>query len=172
MFIATADLKDPRIPRMPGRSRAAVRGQAGRSGLAHAILIGALLASTIAASYGGETSTVGPKQLTREQAKSVLLVYLKSRGYKTESRRLDIQNGRDKADAPSFYMFEAYYDTATRLATIGFYAVNRTSAALWERVGCEEVKAKAIRATQAKLRGTLDLPLADREKNTSEKPCY
>jgi hypothetical protein len=67
-------------------------------------------------------------------------------------------------------MFHAYYDTAARLNSIGTYAVNRKTAALWERIGCEQLKSEPLERLQGKLRREMGLSEPD-NGSARAKPC-
>jgi hypothetical protein len=107
--------------------------------------------------------------LSREQAKPVVQAYLKSQQYNVQSSKFDLESEPDDADSPEFYMFHAYFDTDTRLNSIGTYAVSRKTATLWERVACEELKSKAVEQLQERLRKELGLLVGDRSRT---KPCF
>jgi hypothetical protein len=132
--------------------------------------IALLIALVTATSSAGEASG-GKKQLSQDQAGTVVLTFLKSQGYKTESPKFDLESDPDDPDFPEFYMFHAYYDTATRLNSIGAYAVNRKTTALWERVGCEQLKSKALEQLQHKLRREMGLSEAH-GVGSRAKPCF
>jgi hypothetical protein len=129
-----------------------------------------LIALATATSPPGETSG-GKKQLSRDQARTVVLTFLKSQGYKTESPKFDLESDPGDPDLPEFYMFHAYYDTPTRLNSIGTYAVSRKTAALWERVACEQLKSKALAQLQRKLRREIGLS-GSHGGGPSAKPCF
>jgi hypothetical protein len=115
-------------------------------------------------------SSTGAKDLSRAQARTVVLTFLKSQGYKTESPRFDLESDPDDPDPPEFYMFHAYYNTTTRLNSIGTYAANRKTASLWERVACEQLKSKALQQVQNRLRKEIGLPESE-GGGSSAKPC-
>jgi hypothetical protein len=110
------------------------------------------------------------KELSQDQARSVVATFLKSQGYKIESSKFDLERDPDDPDFPEFYMFHAYYDTATRLNSIGTYAVSRKTAALWERVGCEQLRSKPLEQMQNRLRKELGLSESG-GGGASTKPC-
>lgn len=114
----------------------------------------------------------GPaKEITREQARQLVLMALKAQGTPTKSPKFDLENGRDELDFPEFYNFEAYFDTKTHLATIGFYAVGRKTADIWESVGCHRLDSPAIRRLQRSLRKKIGLTEQEYQKLTSVAPC-
>ena len=102
-------------------------------------MIAVLITLATVTCSAGEASAE-KKKLSQHQARTVVATFLKSQGYKIESSKFDLESDPDDADFPEFYMFHAYYDTATRLNSIGTYAVSRKTAALWERVGCEQLQ--------------------------------
>jgi hypothetical protein len=99
-----------------------------------------------------------------------VLTFLTSQGYKTKTPKLDVEVDPADPGFPDFYMFYVHYDTATRLNSVGTYAVNRKTAALWERVGCEELKSKDLEQLQNSLRGEMGLSGAD-GRDSETKPC-
>ena len=113
----------------------------------------------------------GKKELSRDHAREVVLVFLKSQGYKIWSPHFDLEDDVDTQDLPEFYMFHAYYNTASRLDSIGSYAVNNRTADLWERVGCEEVKSKTLKQFQSNIRKRFGLSKID-AKSSSTQPCF
>ncbi len=151
-------------------------GVGGRSEVFHTcvLILGSVIALLIALATGlpspGEPSS-GNRELSREQARIVVLTFLKSQGYKTKSPKFDLETDPDEPDLPQFYMFHAYYDTATRLTSIGTYAVNRETTALWERLGCEQLMSKALGQLQDKLRREAGLSESE-GMGTSAKPCF
>ena len=67
-------------------------------------------------------------------------------------------------------MFHAYYDTATRLDSIGTYAVDRRTSALWDRMTCKQLESGALKPLQHML---TELTGASESKieNANTKPC-
>jgi hypothetical protein len=110
------------------------------------------------------------KELSQDQARSVVATFLKSQGYKIESSRFDLERDPDDPDFAEFYMFHAYYDTATRLNSVGTYAVSRKTAALWERVGCEQLRSRSLEQLQNRLRKEMGLPESS-GGTANTKPC-
>lgn len=119
--------------------------------------------------FAGEASA-GKNELSKDQARTVVATFLKSQGYKIESSKFDLENDPDDPDFPDFYMFHAYYDTATRLRSIGTYAVSRKTAALWERVGCKQLRSKLLEQLQNRLRKEVGLSESS-GGGTGPKPC-
>jgi hypothetical protein len=109
------------------------------------------------------------KQISHAQARTIVLTYLKSQGYKTQSSKFGLENESDSREYPDFYMFHAYYNTATRLNSIGAYAVNRKNADLWERLLCQLLESKPLWELQNKLCREMGLSKLD---GKSANPCF
>ena len=62
-----------------------------------------------------------PKQLSREQARQLVLKALEAQRYPIESPKFTLLDNEaiEKEYFPDFYFFESYYDTETRLAATG-----------------------------------------------------
>ena len=110
-------------------------------------------------------------QLSREQARALVQVYLKSQGVRTEAPDFDLENEPDEQELPAFILFHAYYNTATRLTNIGAYAVDRRSGALWEPVACELLHSDALAQLQEQYRDHIGLT-APRVEGAGASPCY
>jgi hypothetical protein len=130
----------------------------------------ALLITLAAVTYSVGEASAEKKELSHDQARTVVATFLKSQGYKIESSKFNLENDLDDPNFPDFYMFHAYYDTATRLNSIGTYAVSRKTAALWERVGCEQLKSKVLEQLQNRLRKEVGLSESS-GRGASAKPC-
>jgi hypothetical protein len=133
-------------------------------------LVIALLITLATVTCSAGEASAEKKDLSLDQARTVVATFLKSRGYKIESSKFDLESDPADPDFPEFYMFHAYYDTATRLNSIGTYAVSRKTAALWERVACEQLRSRALEQLQNRLRkemGWSDSSGGD----ASTKPC-
>jgi hypothetical protein len=131
------------------------------------VTIGSVIALSIGLAIAGEPST-GKTELSRAQATAIVLTFLKSQGYDIHSPLFDLQITPTDPDFPDFYMFHAFYDTTTRLASVGTYAVNRKTAVLWERIGCEQLKSKALEELQNRLRKEMGLSGGE---GSSSEPC-
>jgi hypothetical protein len=59
------------------------------------------------------------------------------------------------ASPPEYYMFHAYYNTPTRLNSVGAYAVNKRTADLWERLSCQRLNSPQLTQLQKDLRKSL-----------------
>lgn len=130
----------------------------------------ALLITLATITFSAGEASAAKKELSQDQARTVVATFLKSQGYKIESPKFDLESDPDDPDFPDFYMFHAYYDTATRLNSIGTYAVSRKTAAVWERVGCEQLRSKALEQLQNKLRKEVGLSESS-GGGASTKPC-
>lgn len=111
------------------------------------------------------------KEISREQAKSVVLTYLKSQGLKTEIAEFSLDDNPDEKDLPDYYLFDAYYNSSTRLTSVGAYAVDRKSAGLWQRVSCEQLNSPLLTKLQDKYHQEMGL-VTPSESQASSSPCY
>jgi hypothetical protein len=134
-------------------------------GFAVALLMGLAVSAASAGGLSGDK-----KELSHEQAGTVVLTFLKSQGYRIHSPKFNLESDPADPEVPDFYMFHAYYDTPTRLNSIGAYAVNRKTAILWERVACEQLNARELEQLQNRLRKELGLSVA--APGETAKPCY
>ena len=110
------------------------------------------------------------KEISREQARELVLKALKAEGYPTNSPKFELHD-RDDPYFPEFHSFSAYFDTPDRFAAIGHYAVNPKTADVWEVMGCRRLKPRAIRALQKSLRKESGLSKGDYKKYSSLAPC-
>jgi hypothetical protein len=138
----------------------------------HYLILGpvvALLIGFAVATPFSEINLEKKKQISHAQARTIVLTYLKFQGYKTQSSKFDLENESDSREYPDFYMFHAYYNTATRLNSIGAYAVNRKNADLWDRLLCQRLESKPLLELQNKLRREMGLSKLD---GKSANPCF
>ena len=120
---------------------------------------------------GAQPQSPAARAISREQAKTVVLAYLQSKGYKTETAEFALDDNPDEKDLPDFYLFDAYYNTRTRLTSVGAYAVDRKSAALWQRVSCEQVVSDSVVQLQNKYHQEMGL-VTPSESQANSSPCY
>jgi hypothetical protein len=134
----------------------------------------ALAAALLALAPRAGAEPAAAKTISRDQAKTVVVAYLQSKGYKTESAEFALEDNPDEKDLPDYYLFDAYYNTRTKLTSLGAYAVDRKSAALWQRVSCEQVSSDALEQVQSRLRREVaghDI-ITPSEAQASSSPCY
>jgi hypothetical protein len=127
----------------------------------------ALLAAVSLVSSAGAMPV--ERELTRDQARTVVRIFLKSSGQKTDSVEFALEDQADAPELPGFILFDAYYNSADRLVNIGEYAVDRKSAALWERVACERLNSDELLRYQEQLR--LQGGLSEPNEVGSVSPC-
>lgn len=104
--------------------------------------------------------------ITREEARSLVLAELERRGYHTASPKFELDD--NKGWVPGYYTFDAYFDTADRLAHIDTYSVDPRSAELWEDGLCKIIKTPSVRRLQKELRAERQLPVHSKQKYA---PC-
>jgi hypothetical protein len=109
--------------------------------------------------------------ISRDQAKSVVLAYLQSKGLKTDIAEFSLDDNPDEKDLPDYYLFDAYYNSRTRLSSVGAFAVDRKSAALWQRVSCEQLSSDSVLKLQDKYHQELGL-VTPSEAQADSSPCY
>jgi hypothetical protein len=139
--------------------------------LSVAIALAILSYAPFAGAQAPAAQSAATRAISRDQAKSVVLAYLQSKGYKTETAEFTLDDNPDEKDLPEFYLFDAYYNTATRLTSVGAYAVDRKSAALWQRVSCEQVGSDSVSKLQEKYRQEMGL-VTPSEAQADSSPCY
>lgn len=89
--------------------------------------------------------------ISQDQAKSLVLAYLKESGVRLDAADFDLESDPTDPEIPDFYLFSAYYNSRDSLKIIGAYAVNRRTAALWQRLNCEELKSETLDKLKDKL---------------------
>jgi hypothetical protein len=98
-----------------------------------------------AAAYGDTGPLAqGPAGISQDQAKSLVLAWLKEHGERLDSPEFDFESEAADPEIPGFYLFAAYYNSRTSLKIIGAYAVDRYTAAVWQRLNCEELKSESL----------------------------
>jgi hypothetical protein len=112
------------------------------------------------------------KEITRNQARQLVLKVLQAQGTPTNSPKFDLEdNTGNEKYFPGFYSFDAYFETSNRLATIGHYDVNRRTADVWEGIGCHRLAAPAIKPLQRSLRKRIGLSEHEYQKLSAVAPC-
>ena len=113
------------------------------------------------------------KTITRRQARELVLKVLEAQGTPIRSPKFDLEDSpANEKYFPGFYSFDAYFDTASRLATIGHYDVNRRTADVWEGIGCHRLNPPAIRPLQKLLREEVGLSEQGYRKLSTAAPCH
>jgi hypothetical protein len=115
-----------------------------------------------------EAAATKPKlDMTRHDARILVLAELRARGYTVESPMFELD---DEADPlfPALYHFAAYFDSPDRLITVGFYAVNPKTGAAWDKSWCRQLKTREVRRTQTLFRQQRGLPT---NLSDGERPC-
>lgn len=122
----------------------------------------------ILSSAGAQTH---PKEITRAQARQLVLAQLESDGFDLKSPDLVVEDRPDDPDMPGFYQFGAY---TTDGGSAGAYAVGRRSVELWNWMHCWRfTHAKKVRALQKQLRGEIGLTHAEYRKLSANRPfCF
>ena len=114
----------------------------------------ALTLCAVSVSYAQDEDAPPPQVtggISQDQAKSLVLAYLKEHGERLDAADFDLESEPAEAEIPDFYLFSAYYNTRTSLKIIGAYAVNRRTAAVWQRLNCEELKSETLDKLKDKL---------------------
>ncbi|MBS0575785.1 MAG: hypothetical protein JSS45_05090 [Proteobacteria bacterium] len=131
----------------------------------------AILVLTVAlTSLLGSESAFAGNTLARDQAKTIVLTFLKSKGYRTDSAKFDLEVDPDESDLKNYFLFHAYFNSDSRLVSIGSYAVDRRTAALWERLACRQLQTAALLRMQRKLRREAGLQKGVPED--TDGPCF
>jgi hypothetical protein len=112
----------------------------------------------------------GPKTITRNQARELLLQALQERGYPTRASNFELDNEDDKY-FPNFYAFHSYSNSKTRLVSTGIFAVNKRTADVWDEAQCHKIDVPKIRPFQIKLRKQTELTDEEFASLTKEAPC-
>lgn len=110
--------------------------------------------------------------LSQDQARKIVLMYLESQGYRTTAPNFDLENDPSDPELPDYYMFHAYYNEPSHLASIDSYAVNRRTAELWERLECKCLRSKGLEALQKDLRKQQGLSGPANRDQPGNKPCF
>ena len=115
----------------------------------------ALVAALMLLAGGSAQAETGPAPaktgISQDQAKSLVLAWLKEHGVRLDSSEFDLESEPDDPEIPDFYLFSAYTNTRTSLKIIGAYAVGRRTAAVWQRLDCQELKSENLEKLKDKL---------------------
>lgn len=114
-----------------------------------------LVAALMLLAGGSAQAEIGPAPakagISQEQAKSLVLAWLREHGVRLDSSEFDLESEPDDPEVPDFYLFSAYTNTRTSLKVIGAYAVDRRTAAVWQRLDCQELKSENLERLKDKL---------------------
>jgi hypothetical protein len=132
-------------------------------------LYGCFVLSTLILSPGGAQAP--PKEITRGQARQLVLTQLQSDGFDIQSPNLVVEDRPDDPDMPGFYQFGAY---TTDGGSAGAYAVGHRTAELWNWMHCWRFsRAKNLRDLQNKLRKEIGLTESEYRKLSAKRPfCF
>jgi hypothetical protein len=157
------------IEGVPMRRKRQNGGRLAASGSAHIICctIVALAVCCSATVHADQLESASVLRLA--QAKSIVLTYLKSQGYEVKSKHFELDS-KASNNLSEYFLFYAYFDTPTRLSSIGSYAVNKRTAELWERLSCKRLSSQPLAQLQNALRGRLDLQRSG--PGEPVKPCF
>jgi len=114
-----------------------------------ALLAGALAHADTEAPEDVPPQVVGG--ISQDQAKSLVLAYLKENGVRLDAADFDLETDPTDPEIPDFFLFSAYYNSRNSLRIIGAYAVNRRTAAVWQRLNCEELKSETLSKLKDKM---------------------
>jgi hypothetical protein len=109
-----------------------------------------------------------PGQITRKDARSLVIATLQARGYDIKSPKLGVEEETDPY-LPNFFHFGVNFDMAERLATVGSFAVDPKSADVWDKGLCKRVRTKNVRQLQKTLRLRYQLGAAKKEAAPCQK---
>ena len=139
-------------------------------GLMTAVLLQLLLFAMVA-----QPSAAAETKLSEGEARDLLRVFLKSKGYDTKAAPLDIETSSAAADeaecASAFYLFAVFVDTPQRLVKLGNYGINSTTGDIWNLVECKRVTSKAIAHKQGQIRKSSGLSSADLRRARKAPVC-
>jgi NACHT-associated inactive Restriction Endonuclease 1 len=112
------------------------------------------------------------KDVTRAEARTLLLKALQAQGAPTKSRKFDLEdNTGNMKFFSSFYSFDAYLDEPGFLSIYGHYDVNRKTADVWDELGCHRLRPRAIKPLQKALRRKIGLSAEEYRRLSQEAPC-
>ena len=77
----------------------------------------------------------------------------------------------EKEYLPDFYFFDSYYDTETRLAATGHWAVSKKTADVWEWMLCRKLGPRALRSHQESIRKQIGLSTEQYHRLSKKAPC-
>jgi hypothetical protein len=112
-----------------------------------------------------------PNEITREEAKNVVKIWLTGQGYDTHSLRFVLDKDPDQTSFPDFFFFSAAYEQEQSVPTLGHFAVGRKSADLWDWELCKRLQAPAVRSIQESLRKRIGLSRRDYRELSKIAPC-
>jgi hypothetical protein len=89
--------------------------------------------------------------ISQDQAKSLVLAYLQESGTRLDAADFELESDPTDPEIPDFFLFSAYYNSRNSLRIIGAFAVNRRTAALWQRLNCQELKSETLSKLKDKM---------------------
>ena len=101
------------------------------------------------------------QEITRREARQLVIAVLESNGYDIKSHKLDVEDEADRADFPGYFLFTAYTDSPNLLLSIGGYAISRNTADIWDWINCVNFRTRTVRALQKRLRRKMNLSAQD-----------
>jgi len=112
--------------------------------------------------------------IPESEARHLLQVYIRSKGYDTRSAKLDIEvnEGANNSTKSSFYLYDVYADTPQRLVTIGSYGVNAETGDIWERLTCRRVESDAVAKLQRQIRDSSGMSASEWKRISDRNPCF
>jgi len=122
-------------------------------------------------------ATVAPAQsteITREQARQLVLTVLESRGFDVKSPDLVLESRADDPTMPGFYLFSAYTIGKGMNLSAGAYAVGRRTVEVWNWMHCWRfARAKKVRELQRRLRKEIGLTDNELRQLSAKRPfCF
>jgi hypothetical protein len=126
---------------------------------AMAVAAGLLLASALPhRASTGRGPRPGPRLLTQEECRQLVLRALEDKGVNTQNPTLELTDDPYDPALPDFYNLEAHdVDVNGNYASLGSFAVDSRTADLWYSVVCWELKSPGLRRLQEVIRRRIGL---------------
>jgi|SRR5580700_1333987 hypothetical protein len=115
-----------------------------------------------------------PTEVTREQARQLVLAVLQSQGFDVKSPNLVVEDWPDAPDIPGFYLLGAHTIAPDMNLSAGSFAVGRRTAEVWNWTHCWRFsRAKNVRNLQKKLRKEIGVTDSEYQKLAAKRPfCF
>ena len=115
-----------------------------------------------------------PKEITRAQARQLVLAQLESDGFDLKSPDLVVEDQPDDPDMPGFYLFSGYTIGKGMNFSAGAYAVGHRTVELWNWMHCWRfTRAKRVRALQKQFRKEIGLSESEYHRLLATRPfCF
>jgi hypothetical protein len=124
----------------------------------------------LALSLTPSNSRSEPKEISREQARQLVLRVLESQGFDLKSPDLVVEDQPEDPDMSGFYRFSAYTRGEGMNFSAGAYAVGRRTVEVWNWMHCWRFgRAKSVRALQKQLRKEIGLTDSEYRKLSAER---